>query len=472
MAACGVIYLWGVSGSVAGSTLAARRRPGTRLEGGPISGWDGGMDVTARTVLYRFFSLGTGSLKAAVMRSDHERNPTAATIRRRLSANSVQRRIPTRPSGRRGRTLADSRLTAKLPIQELPTKEDAMSTSRRSLVVAALTTLTLAVSLTGCSGGPIGGGEPLKAEDSPLSKYLSVLYSQTGFPLDGTKEEQEAFYNEQQKKVEEFVATCMTKEGFEYVPNTTSGGVVITSEDDNPWKPDDREWVSKYGYGAVDYPGRDEQPQATEPPKDPNQVYVEGLPQAEQQAYYETLYGKSSDQPTDDGEAAQYDWKNAGCMGAAQHEIYGDNVFDQGDHKPLMDALNKFYETMQNDPSFTEIDGEWSACMTEAGHDGFAKQQDAQNSIYTLINEYYEKNQPADGQVDQNFGTPKDPEFAKIAQTELPLALADLDCREKTDYRQRQLRAQFALEEQFITDHKEELDALKASAGQGKGQGR
>jgi hypothetical protein len=44
--------------------------------------------------------------------------------------------------------------------------------------------------------------------------------------------------------------------------------------------------------------------------------------------------------------------------------------------------------------------------------------------------------------------------------------VADLGCREKTDYRQQQLKIQFAAEEQFIADHKEELDALKARAEQ------
>ena len=48
------------------------------------------------------------------------------------------------------------------------------------------------------------------------------------------------------------------------------------------------------------------------------------------------------------------------------------------------------------------------------------------------------------------------------------LALVDLGCREQTDYRQRHLKTQFDLENQFIADHSEELDALKARAGQAR----
>ncbi|MCW5952627.1 MAG: hypothetical protein KIT69_10245 [Propionibacteriaceae bacterium] len=336
--------------------------------------------------------------------------------------------------------------------------------------VALIAAATLA--LTGCGGDGRVGGE-LTYEDSPLSKYLTSIFS-GGLSPDATQQEQQEYYNEQNRKTEELIAQCMTTEGFEYVPNTNNGAVVISTDGDgeNLWRPDDRDWVEKYGYGAVNNPWQ-EGGNAPEPmpmptaPADPNQEYVESLTEAEQQAYYEALYGKPIEpQPGEDDVA--YDWRNQGCYGFAQHEVNGDNPWEQQENKAILDAIQKFYETVQNNPEFAKLDADWSACMTEAGFGGFAKQMDAQDSIYQLINKYWENVPQTDGEMDPTLGTVKDPEYAKIADQEIPLALADLTCREKTDYRQQQLRIQFAAEEQFIADHKEELDAMKARAEQGR----
>ncbi len=338
--------------------------------------------------------------------------------------------------------------------------------ARTSSFVALIAASTLA--LTGCGGGGNGGDGQLSYEDSPLSKYLSSVFT-NGLSPDATQQEQQEFYNEQNRKTEELVAQCMTKEGFEYVPNTSNGSVTIG--DDGMWRPDDRDWVEKYGYGAINNPWQEQnggETQATEPPADPNQPYVESLTEAEQQAYYEALWGKPQepDPDADPNEPQEWRWEDGGCYGWAQHEVQGENPWEQDENKPIIEALQKFWETMQSSPEFTKLDADWSTCMTEAGHGGFKTQYEAQDSIYQLINKYWENAPQGEGEWDPNFGTVKDPEYAKIADQELPLALADLTCREKTDYRQQQLRIQFAAEEQFIADHKEELDAMKARAEQ------
>ena len=329
-----------------------------------------------------------------------------------------------------------------------------------------------ALALTGCGGGGGGGDGKLDYEDSPLSKYLAVLYS-GGLSPDATPEEQQQYWNEQNRKIEELVAQCMTEQGFEYVPNNPVVDTPVPIDDsENMWRPDDRDWVEKYGYGAVNNPWQEEgngpqpMPEPTMP-VDPNQQYVENLTEAEQQAFYEALYGKPIE-PRPGEDDVQYDWRNQGCYGAAQHEVNGDNPWDLQENKAIIEAINTFYETVQNNPEFAKLDADWAACMTEAGFGGFAKQYDAQDSIYQLINKYWEGVPQTDGEMDPNLGTVKDPEFAKIADQEIPLALADLTCREKTDYRQQQLRIQFTAEEQFIADHKEELDAMKARAEQGR----
>ena len=341
-----------------------------------------------------------------------------------------------------------------------------MRTSRISIAALAV------LALTACSGLPGGASATptLKQEDSPLAQYLSSVVGGPG--LDATKAEQQAFYDEQQRKVEEVTAKCMTEEGFEYAPG---GSGSVTVGDAAKYRPDDRDWVAQYGYGMVTYPGQEAMATA-EPTEstDPNQAYVESLTEAEQAAYQEALYGKPVETDRDENGGTEYTWEDAGCMGRAQHEVSGDSPFTEEAHKPLIEALTAFYTNLSADPGYEAVDGEWTACMKEAGIDGFSKQPKAQDSINQLISEYYEqmnevpdKTDP-DAATDPAFGTMDDPEYAAIAQKEVPLALADLDCRVKTNYRDRQLRIQFALEEQFIADHRAELDALKADAEQGR----
>ncbi|HQY99688.1 MAG TPA: hypothetical protein PKV13_05490 [Propionicimonas sp.] len=343
------------------------------------------------------------------------------------------------------------------------------------------TAITIAAFLlAGCSGLP--GSAPaatLKAEDSPLTKYLYKMYQGPG--PDASKEEQQTFYNELQKKTEDLVAQCMKKEGFEYTPNVSQNTVVMADGAENAWKPDDREWVQQYGYGMVNYPGRDDQQTETEAtaPVDPNQQYLESLSEAEQQAYNEALYGTQvAEEPAEEeeatGEATEttWDWTKAGCYGAAQHESQGEQVYEKAEFKPLVDALQKFYETMRTSPEYAAMDTEWVACMDAAGKTGFKAQADASNSISELMNAYWESSMPAEGEeqteAPTNQGTMDDPAFAEINKKEVELALVDLTCREKTDYSNRQLKIQFKLEEQFIADHKAELDAMVAAVEQGK----
>lgn len=90
---------------------------------------------------------------------------------------------------------------------------------RTTSPLATIAAIALVFTLAGCSGS--GGGE-LSYEDSPLSKYLMAS---TGSEL--SREEQQKQADEQQRKQEELVAQCMSREGFEYTPNTDNGSTVV-----------------------------------------------------------------------------------------------------------------------------------------------------------------------------------------------------------------------------------------------------
>ncbi|MGV8883676.1 MAG: hypothetical protein ACOH19_16130 [Rhodoglobus sp.] len=319
----------------------------------------------------------------------------------------------------------------------------------RALIGVATATILLA-SLTACSAGADGGGGKLDPAKSPLSTYFDAIYG-------GTDEDT---YAAQQVQVEEMVAACMSDEGFEYIPVDQTQGQTNFSGDE--WKPDDEEWVAQYGWGVVNYPGK---PDAEEPTEntfvDPNQDYVAGLSESEQAAFYETLYGPqpSEEEIGEDG-SYEYNWEDGGCYGAAQHEVQGDNPFDDEKNKPLIESMNKIYENIQTDPRMVEANAKWASCMADAGFDGYANAQEAQNKFYDELNALYE-GAPEGLQ-------PDDPKLKELGTREIEIAVADLKCAKEADTRQLALKVQFDLEEQFIAENKAELDALLADAEQSK----
>jgi hypothetical protein len=170
------------------------------------------------------------------------------------------------------------------------------------------------------------------------------------------------------------------------------------------------------------------------------------------------LYGP---QPTEEemqsGEYT-YDWKTAGCQGSAQHEIQGDNVYDDVKYKPLLDDMSAIYDKVLKAPAVTKLDGKWSACMADAGYTGLSTKDDAMNQVNDESNAYYET---LTGEADPA-------KLAEIRENEIAIALADFTCSKKLDYEHTRLAVQFDLERQFITDHKSELDAMVADVAQGK----
>lgn len=331
--------------------------------------------------------------------------------------------------------------------------------SRSAVLLASAAAVALV--LTGCTSGGSGDGGELTYEDSPLNVYMSAVW---GGGSGESEEEMQKRFQDQQNEAEELIAQCMADEGFDYTPvdYSQNGGMIFSGDE---WDPENKEWVEQYGYGAVNYPGRDEQldPDDENAFVDPNQDYVMSLSESEMTAYYEVLYGP---QPTEEeiGEdgSYEYNWETAGCQGWAQHETNGEDVTQSEEHKPLMDAMQKFWEEQATAPELSELNAQWAQCMTEAGYSGFTAQTDAAQSVYDEINEFYNSLDPEAEWV-QN-----PPELEELGEREIELALADLECKESTDYMQKSLKAQFEREEQFIADHKAELDALKADAEQGR----
>jgi hypothetical protein len=318
----------------------------------------------------------------------------------------------------------------------------------------------IALLLSGCSGsdGDATGASDGAEQESPLAEYLNAVYGG-----DLSPEEQEREFAEQQREQEELVAQCMKEEGFEYTPDTSSSS--YSASDGTEWEPDEREWVAQYGYGAVKSPFSEEPPPPEEEYVDPNGDYVASLSESEQTAFYEALHGPMPDEDEmSEGGEFEYDWSAAGCYGAAQHEVAGEDPSQSEAFKPLFDAINKLYEDTASWPGMAELDQEWATCMDTAGQGGHASPTDAQTSIFDDLNKIYES-----VEMSEDGSAPGGPDQAAIdalAEREVELALVDLECREETDYRDRFAEITRTVEQQFIDDHKAELDAMVAAAEQ------
>ena len=326
--------------------------------------------------------------------------------------------------------------------------------SRPSLIAAAGIVAAGALLLTSCSGSSDPGSQP-SWEESPLGKIMSQAYGYDPDP-DAMQER----FESEEKQRQELMAECMSEQGFEYVPYTPSG---MFSWSGDEFDPESEEWVSQWGYGAVAWPGSDEMMSPDDQDPDPNQDYMESLSDSEREAYYEALYGPQPDE-SEIGEDGSYEWnwETSGCQGWAQHELSAGNPLESDEHKQLMEAISAFYMESAESPEMADLDAKWASCMADAGHDGFTRQQDAAESIYTELNEYHEAQSQEMTEMTEAPSPDNDPALKEIQEREIEVALADLKCREKTNYRSEQLKVQYKLEEQFIAEHKAEFDALQA----------
>lgn len=323
-----------------------------------------------------------------------------------------------------------------------------MSARRPVLGFTALAAVAV-LSLAGCSGGP-GGSEKLSYEDSPLSKYLEVV--------NGSWDEEKMAAD--QKKAEEFKAECMAEEGFEYTPVDQSQYMTSFGEEEMAER-ETEEWVAANGWGFVQTQAEmDAQQAEAEEITDPNQPYIESLSPTEQEAYYATLYGvpPTEEEIGEDG-TYEYNWETSGCEGAAQHEIQGENYWEDEEFSDLTEAMSTLWEEQSKHPDVVALDEKWSACMADAEYPDLKSRSDAQTIIMDKQNEFWNG---------ENAEGPSEEQLAELKQEEIDLALADFRCGKKLDYQNVQLRAQFDLEEQFIEDHKSELDALVAAYAKGE----
>lgn len=355
------------------------------------------------------------------------------------------------------------------------------------LAPVSLVALVLgACSPTGAdSTGNDGSG---KSDQSPLEKYLGdsgpMLDGGGGmeFVISARGPGESDADRQKQRRVEEEVAACMRKEGFEYIP-------VSPDESEGPEEFDDAfsldpdEFAKRYGYGIATLGPAGPDAEEEDADDNPNTEIRKALSPAAKKAYDKALWGDDASpgggvivSGPEDGEASEtVPMGLGGCMGKVTEKVFGkpDEAlgFDFAEFESLFEDITSLRERIERDPRAVEAIRGWADCMADAGYGDFEHPDAAQESVMDRMSELYGFDQAGGGEQSGEAGPAEaDPEkLAELRDYELAVAKADYGCREG-EYEKAYRDVSYELEKEFVEQHRTELERYRdAMAKLGEG---
>lgn len=308
--------------------------------------------------------------------------------------------------------------------------------ARRAGVTGGLVGLALLAMAAGCSDE--AESAPATVEPGPAEAYLE---SALGFSVDDA--------TAAAVRQEEIVAACMSEQGFEYIPDTSGYQVVDTAEIDPP--PGSRAFADQFGYGFAAAP---EEMRAISSGAGPNEAVTSAMSPEEYEAYTRALWGDDAVDGSSDG-----GMELGGCVREARDQVWGDRETDHV-RAGLEDEIARIDdEVAPTDPLVLAAAAEWSECMADAGHPGYAAPADAEEAAWDAWMAFNDAigADPTLGVVDEDSGGPVGE--ADLAAQEASLATADWDCRAAADYDSVWSAARDRLQQEYVDAHRAELDA-------------
>jgi hypothetical protein len=320
--------------------------------------------------------------------------------------------------------------------------------------------------------------------DMPLAPYRAIL---DGPALDAAKEVAKA--KEEFAKHQDLIATCMADAGFDYTPRV-SGVTEESFERDLEnrgswlWVPPlgaDREVVAQWGYGLdpedlYEDPFLDHVDPAAMTTAAKNAEYFNSLSQSAQDAYNTAYVGYAREV---EGQVQE----TGGCLAAADEAVpvrYGTPKWwgDQfGDLAWEVKDVGWVY--VPEDPEAVALHKEWAACMAGEGQvidvpkldQAFLemlersgqRQADTSYDVYASPTRAMMQARDLDteGRV---TGDGSKQSFLQALPGQVAIALADFDCRERTNYMDRLMAVEVRVEQAFLDQHKAELDEMLQAA--------
>jgi hypothetical protein len=285
--------------------------------------------------------------------------------------------------------------------------------ARHWSVTAAFVLLALAL-------GPIAagcGGDAGSASGGHAGDDKAQTVDEGGRKLPGTKEfgltEEE--FAAHVEKVQALIAECMTQAGFEYIPADVKTIELAQSAVRVEPGYTREEYKKRWGYGVSTRFDNVVKEIELGPQ---NLRYIEGLSEADREAYERTLYGEDPDATF----AFTFDEEDfsttGGCTRKAVEQVFTKEQLSENYQHPK-DVL------IEKDPRVLEANANWVACMQRHGYDGYLDQDE-------IIEEFEERFDALVGEEDPRTLTgAKLQSLKQMQREEIAISLADLDCQIK-----------------------------------------
>lgn len=248
------------------------------------------------------------------------------------------------------------------------------------------------------------------------------------------------------RQLEQSLAQCMKKEGFEYTPETAA----IPSDALDGGASNRKAFVEKYGYGISTLAQS-----ASTSVKNANQAYIAKLSAADRHSYYQTLLGFDPEKNASAAPSNGFDPKS--CVGKTTTAIFGNVLSVQA----LLTKYNDLEKRINADTSVVRAMRDWSGCMKKSGYT-YAKDAD----VPTAFSKKLSALKTAPSGPAQLLGAPQvidTPGLKKLQKEELATAKADWECSTKhlgaRDKVAKQLR------KDFFEQNKAALEPLKKIFG-------
>lgn len=265
---------------------------------------------------------------------------------------------------------------------------------------ATLIVLACGLVLAGCGGG---------ANQRTGDKHLP------GIKEFGLTEEEFAAHVE---KVESLIGACMARAGFEYVPVDVKTVELAQQYVRADPKVSRRDYHERWGYGETT---RFDDPVRTVGLGPQNQRIFNNLSPAAQVAYNHTLYGEDADKTfvwTLDEEDFS---ETGGCTRKAVAATFTKAQL-LGTYVNPKDVL------VESDPRIVKAVAAWTACMREAGYDGYEDQDEIMDELGERLD------QLLDGDDPTTLTGEKLRALKRLQAEEVDASMADLACElEHTD---------------------------------------
>jgi len=347
-----------------------------------------------------------------------------------------------------------------------------MRTSRKAL------SLVVVLALAGCGSGQDPDavtGDQKDSDKSPLAEYMGEGFVSSGgggmrisvrAGGQGASEEELA----KQRKVEDATVACMKDAGFEYVAVPPEAQPKNKFNDAFNLPPD--KFAQQYGYGVstIDWSkGGDDD-------NDPNAKIRNALSAKAKKAYDTALNGPNATAngavviaPKEGSGPANSGSQDLGCRGKAAEEVFGksaDRAAEFQKYESLFKDLDALRKRIEDDQRVVDATAAWSGCLADAGHAGFEKIDDPRQKVQQQLDELTGTKPPSKSagkvtiQGPPSFDKVDAAKLSELRKFEIDLAVADQKCR-ATTYDASYKTVQFAMEKEFVDQHKAELEAYR-----------